>query len=52
MFKGRSEEDLLEANRAVIFGTTDSGAFSLIETKVSVRRSDVVGGVGVAGVAR
>ena len=39
LFKGRSEEDLLEANRAVIFGTTDTGAFSLIETKVSVTRN-------------
>jgi len=40
LFKGRTEEDLLEVNRAVIFGTTDSGAFSLIETKVSVSRSE------------
>lgn len=51
LFKGRSEEDLLGANRAVIFGTTDTGAFSLIETKVSVKRSAVVGGGGEAGVA-
>lgn len=51
LFKGRSEEDLVEVKRAVIFGTTDTGAFSLIETKVSVKRSDVVGGGGAAGVA-
>lgn len=38
LFKGRSEEDLLEANRAVTFGRTDTGAFSLIETKVVVTR--------------
>lgn len=44
LFKGRTEEELLGANRAVIFGTTDSGAFSLIETKVSLKRNDAVGG--------
>lgn len=51
LFKGRSEEDLLEANRAVIFGTTDTGAFSLIETKVSVERSKIFEGGGAARVA-
>ncbi len=49
LFKGRSEDDLLEADRAVIFGTTDTGALSLIETKVSVKRGDVVGGGGAGG---
>ncbi len=49
LFRGRTEEELLEANRAVIFGTTDTGAFSLIETTVSVKRTDVVGTDGVAG---
>lgn len=49
LFKGRTEEELLESNRAVIFGTTDTGAFSLIETTVSVKRNDVVGDDGAAG---
>lgn len=51
LFKGRSEENLLEVNRGVIFGTTDTGAISFIETKVSAKRSDVAGGGGAAGVA-
>jgi len=50
LFKGRSEEDLLEANRAVIFGTTDTGAFSFIETKVSVKPSKIIEGGGAAKV--
>lgn len=51
LFKGRSEEDLLDANRAVLFGTTATGAISFIETRVSVKRNDVVGGDSAAGVA-
>lgn len=51
LFKGCSEDDMLEANRAVIFGTTDAGAFSLIETKVTMTRSDAVGDSRTAGVA-
>lgn len=38
-FKGRTEADLLEANRAVLFGTNDAGAFMLTEVKVSVQRN-------------
>lgn len=38
LFKGRTESDLLEANRAVLFGTNDSGGFTLTEVKVSVHR--------------
>lgn len=39
LFKERTEEDLLMANRAVLFGTTDTGALTLIETGVKVGRS-------------
>lgn len=39
LFKGRTEADLLEANRAVLFGTSDTGAFTLTEVKVSVQRN-------------
>lgn len=39
LFKGRTDADLLEANRAVLFGTTDTGAFTLTEVKVSVQRN-------------
>lgn len=39
LFKGRTESDLLEANRAVLFGTNDIGGFTLTEVKVSVQRN-------------
>lgn len=39
LFKGRTESDLLEANRAVLFGTNDTGGFTLTEVKVSVQRN-------------
>lgn len=39
MFRGRTDDDVLEANRMVIFGTTSSGAYSLIETPVTIRRN-------------
>ena len=39
LFRDRTEEELLQANRMVIFGTTESGAYSLIETSVKMRRS-------------
>ena len=38
-FKGMGEQDLLHANRAVAFGRTASGAFSLIEMPVKVPRN-------------
>lgn len=43
LFRGRNEEDLLDANRAVLFGTTADGAISLIETRVSISRKDKSG---------
>jgi len=39
-FKGMGEDDLLRANRGVVFGRTASGALSLIETKVIVTRNE------------
>ena len=41
LFRDRTDEDLLQANRAVIFGTTDAGAISLIETRVTVTRNSI-----------
>ncbi|MFY7940552.1 MAG: hypothetical protein ACOVOX_06540, partial [Burkholderiaceae bacterium] len=40
LFKGRTKSDLLEANRMVICGETNTGAFAFVETPIKISREE------------